>query len=223
MIIRFFDVFFSFLAIVMLSPIFVLVSIILLITGEHEIVFMQRRMGKDGKSFKVFKFSTMLKKSEQMPGGLLTQKNDPRILPVGVFLRKTKINELPQLFNILFGDMSFVGPRPQSLVHYNLYTAEQKRYISLIKPGLTGIGSLIFRDEEGVLTRSKYDFDHTHDKIITPYKGDLEKWYYQNRSVSNYFKIIFLTAIGLFNSDLKVMHRFRDLPPMPDTLRELIG
>lgn len=221
--IRFFDIFFSGIALIILSPLFLFVAIVLVLTGEHQIFYFQRRVGRGGKDFFVYKFTTMLKNSEKMTGGLLTQQNDPRVLPFGAFLRKTKINELPQLLNILFGSMSIVGPRPQARQHYELYTEDQQHYISQLTPGLTGIGSLVFRDEEGILARSPHDFDHTHDRIITPYKGELEKWYYHHRSVKYYFKIIFLTALGILKSDLKVMHRFPGLPPVPGDLQGIIA
>ncbi|MFP4180580.1 MAG: sugar transferase [Spirochaetaceae bacterium] len=221
--IRFFDILFSGMALIVLSPLFLIVSLVLALTGEHEVFYLQPRVGFGGKDFYVFKFTTMVKNAEKMAGGLLTQQNDPRVLPFGSFLRKTKINELPQLLNIFLGSMSVVGPRPQARVHYELFSEDQKRYISQLKPGLTGIGSLIFRDEEGILARSPHDFDHTHDRIITPYKGELEKWYYHHRSLKNYFKIIFLTAFGILKSDLRVLHRFPDLPAVPAELRGIIG
>lgn len=221
--IRFFDILFSGITLILLLPLFLIVALILALTGEHQVFYLQRRVGSGGKDFYVFKFTTMLKDSEKMSGGLLTQQNDPRVLPFGSFLRKTKINELPQLLNIFLGSMSVVGPRPQARPHYEIYSEDQKYCISWLKPGLTGIGSLIFRDEEGILARSSYDFDHTHDRIITPYKGELEKWYYHHRSLKNYFKIIFLTALGMLKSDLKVMHRFPELPPVPQDLKDIIA
>jgi len=220
--IRFLDILFSSVALLLLSPLFFVVSILLLCTGEHEIFYLQERIGFGGKTFRVYKFATMLKESPNLPGGLLTQDNDPRVLPFGAFLRKTKINELPQLINILQGSMSVVGPRPQAPIHYNLYNENQKYYISRLKPGLTGIGSLVFRNEEEILSRSPYDFDYTHDKIITPYKGELERWYYHHSSLRNYMKIILLTAYSLMNSEVRVMDKFDNLPPLPDELHPII-
>jgi len=112
--IRFFDVLFSTLFLIMLIPLFIIVIPILKFTGEGEIFFLQDRIGKDGKKFKLIKFATMLKDSPNMPLGTLTIKNDPRILPFGGILRKTKVNELPQFINVLLGDMSIIGPRPQT-------------------------------------------------------------------------------------------------------------
>jgi len=221
-LIRFFDIVFSLIAIIILSPLFIIISIILLLTGEHQVIYLQKRIGYRCDQFYVYKFTTMLKNSENMKGGLLTRKNDPRILPVGKILRNTNLNELPQLFNILFGSMSIVGPRPQSPVHFNLYNEEQKAYISKLKPGFTGIGSLIFRYEDNILEKMKYDYDYSHDKIITPYKGELEKWFYKNRSLYLYFKIIFLTAFVNFLPNIKVTRFFSNLPKMPDELEGLI-
>src|SRR5690606_31532471 len=109
------------------------------------------RAGKGGKDFKLYKFATMYEDSPNMAGGLITATNDPRVLPCGRFLRRTKVNELPQVFNILKGDMSFVGPRPQARPHYSLYSDRQKQVIDELGPGLTGVGSLFFRNEEQLL------------------------------------------------------------------------
>ena len=218
---RFFDIILSTLAIILLSPIFVIVMLILKITGEHYIFYLQRRVGKGKKQFSVLKFATMLKDSPNMKGGYLTQKKDPRVLPVGRILRATKINELPQLFNIWIGQMSVVGPRPQAPIHFNLYSREQKDAISAQRPGLTGIGSLIFRDEEGLLERSGMDYDYFHDEVITPYKGELEKWFSQNKSVFLYFKLIVLTAVSVIRPGKKFFSSFKSLPKLPKELEKL--
>ena len=192
--IRFFDILFSGLAIIILFPFMLPIMIGLKLTGEHDIFYCQERVGKGGKIFKVLKFATMMRNSENMPGGVLTQKNDPRILPMGKFLRKTKINELPQLINIFIGQMSVIGPRPQAKRHYDLYSPEVKAAIDTIPPGLSGIGSIVFRDEEDMLNAVE-DRDEFHDKIIAPYKGELEIWFTQHRNVVNYFKLIFLRRV----------------------------
>ena len=117
---RFFDVFLSSIALIFLSPLLLPIIIILKLTGEGEVFFMQERIGRNGRLFKLIKFATMLKNSPNLGTGTVTMKHDPRILPVGKFLRKTKINELPQLLNILLGDMSVVGPRLLQLKHLAL-------------------------------------------------------------------------------------------------------
>ncbi|MDI9426629.1 MAG: sugar transferase [Spirochaetota bacterium] len=222
-LIRFFDMIFSALAIVVLFPFMIPIMIALKLTGEHYIFYLQPRVGKGGKDFKVLKFATMLKDSPNLPGGVLTQKNDPRILPMGRFLRKTKINELPQLANIFIGQMSVVGPRPQARQHYELYSDAVKREIDKVPPGLSGIASIVFRDEEAILDRFETNRDHFHDTIIAPYKGELEVWWVQHRTLANYFKIIIMTVIVLFAPHSRLYHKwFRDLPTPPKELQEVL-
>ncbi len=219
---RFFDIFFSLMAIIVFSPILIVVILILLLTGENEVFYLQERMGKGFKAFNVFKFVTMMKNSEKMEGGDVTQKNDVRVLPFGKFLRKSKLNELPQLFNILIGNMSVVGPRPLTPPQFYNYSDKQQKYISLMTPGLSGIGSLIFRDEEGIMDKIDKDNSFIHDKIITPYKGDLECWYFENRNIFLYFKIILLTALSVFNSNKKFRESFKNLPKPTELLVDLV-
>lgn len=222
-LIRCFDIVFSALAIVVLFPFMIPIMIALKLTGEHYIFYLQPRVGKGGKDFMVLKFATMLKDSPNLPGGVLTQKNDPRILPMGKFLRKTKINELPQLANIFIGQMSVVGPRPQARRHYELYSDAVKREIDKVPPGLSGIASIVFRDEEAILDRFETNRDHFHDTIIAPYKGELEVWWVRHRTLTNYFKIIILTIIVLFAPHSRLYHKwFRDLPPVPKELQEVL-
>jgi lipopolysaccharide/colanic/teichoic acid biosynthesis glycosyltransferase len=192
--IRFFDILFSFIAIVILLPFMIPVIIVLKLTGEHCIFYRQIRVGRGGKEFNILKFATMLKNSPTLPGGVLTQKDDPRILPAGKFLRKTKINELPQFINIFLGQMSVIGPRPQVKAHYDLYSDEVKKAIDLIPPGLSGIGSVVFRDEEGILDRVHDNRDAFHDNIIGPYKGRLETWYSRHRNILTNFLLAVITV-----------------------------
>ena len=145
---RVFDIIFSGLALIVLSPLMLPLIFLLKITGEGEIFFLQSRVGHGGKHFQLYKFATMLKNSPNMGTGTVTVHNDPRILPIGGFLRKTKINELPQLLNVLRGDMSLIGPRPQTLRCFNAFPEFLQSTIVSVKPGLSGIGSLYFRDEE---------------------------------------------------------------------------
>jgi lipopolysaccharide/colanic/teichoic acid biosynthesis glycosyltransferase len=204
---------------VILLPFMVPIMIGLRLTGEHYIFYLQPRVGKSGKEFNVFKFATMLKNSPNMQGGFITQAKDPRILPMGTFLRKTKINEIPQLMNIFLGQMSFVGPRPIVQAHLDLYPETTRREILKLTPGLTGIGSLVFRDEEGVLDRAGGDRKRLHDTVIAPYKGELELWYRQHRSLTVYFLIIFLTAWSLLRPRSDAYKRvFHDLPTVPSEL-----
>lgn len=192
------------------------------LTGEHDIFYRQERIGKNGKPFGVLKFATMLRDSPNMTGGVLTQKDDPRILPMGRFLRKTKINELPQLVNIFIGQMSVIGPRPQAKRHYELYSDDVKAAIDTVTPGLSGIGSVAFRDEENMLN-AVAERDAFHDNVIAPYKGQLEVWFVNHRSVGVYFKLIWLTVLAVLHPASKKWRSvFKDLPPVPESLRNYI-
>jgi lipopolysaccharide/colanic/teichoic acid biosynthesis glycosyltransferase len=222
--IRFFDISFSFIAIVVLFPFVIPVIIGLKLTGEHYIFYFQPRVGKGGKEFNIIKFATMLKDSPNMPGGVLTQKDDPRILPMGKFLRKTKINELPQLLNIFIGQMSIIGPRPQAKQHYDLYSPDVKSVIDTIPPGLSGIGSIIFRNEEAILDRVTGDRNNFHDTVMAPYKGQLEMWYAKHRNIRTYFLLILSTVIILFSPSSNIhLNFFVDFPSMPPDLKNILS
>lgn len=210
---RLIDVLLSIFAIVVLLPLLIPVALILLCTGEHYIFYFQERIGFKNKPFYIYKFATMLKNSPNMGNGLHTKKSDPRILPIGRFLRKTKINELPQLLNILFGSMSIVGPRPLVRKTFLPYTKKVRDNIYNVKPGLTGIGSIVFRDEEELLTKTTLPLEEFYKNEISPYKGDLELWYQNNISFYTDFCIIIITGITLFYPENKLIHRiFKDLP-----------
>ena len=215
---RFFDIFFSGLALAVLSPILVPIAIALKFSGEGEIFFAQPRVGLNGKMFNLLKFATMLKDSPNIGTGTVTVKNDPRILPFGGFLRKTKINELPQLLNIFLGDMSIVGPRPQTPRCFEAFPAEAQNDIIKVRPGLSGIGSIIFRDEENLLHEAQNPTVF-YDTVIMPYKGEVEKWYISHQSIKNYFLIIFATVwVVLFSDSKLVWQVFPDLPKPPAEL-----
>lgn len=198
---RFCDILVSGLALLVLSPLLIPIAIGLRLTGEGYVFYLQERIGYKNRIFHINKFATMLKDSPNMPGGLITTKKDPRITPLGGFLRKSKINELPQLLNILKGDMSIVGPRPVMQKSFDQYPEDVKSVIYNVRPGLTGIGSVIFRDEEELITKVKEAGGDTWDyyrNVIYPRKGKLEKWYQENQSFLTDLKIIFLTAWVLF-------------------------
>jgi lipopolysaccharide/colanic/teichoic acid biosynthesis glycosyltransferase len=220
--IRLLDIFFVIMGLLVLGIFMIGATVINLFTGEHKVLFKQARVGKGGCDFKLFKFATMLESSPNLAGGVVTAVNDPRVLPFGRFLRRTKVNELPQLFNILKGDMSFVGPRPQTRQHYSLYTEQQQRTIDAVGPGLTGVGSLFFRNEEELLAHCGGDPIKFHDEVITPYKGDLEVWYAQHRSLSLYLLIIYLTAASIINRKLVTIKYFKDLPMPPLEILEML-
>ena len=221
-LIRFFDILFSSLALIVFSPLLIPIVVILKFTGEGEVFYFQERIGKNGKPFKLIKFATMLKNSHNIGPGEITLPNDSRVLPFGKFLRKTKINELPQLINILKGDLSVIGWRPQTFKYYNAFGVENQKLISSIPPGLSGIGSIIFRHEEAIFEKidNPVEFDL---QIITPYKGELEKWYVRNRSLKLYFELIFITVIVvLFPDKFNVYKYYTTLPKPPKELEELL-
>lgn len=191
---RFFDILFSLVALIILSPLLIPIVLLLLLTGEHEVFYKQDRVGYKNKIFGILKFATMLKNSPNMGSKDLTMRNDPRVTPMGKFLRKSKLNELPQIINILIGDMSFVGPRPLMKSGYDRYSDEMKAKVYNTKPGLTGIGSVVFRDEELIITNSKLSPDDCYRHEILPYKGALEIWYQQHQSFYTDIMILFLTA-----------------------------
>lgn len=191
---RFFDIVFSLVAIVILLPVFIPVIILLLLTGEHEVFYKQDRVGYKNKIFKILKFATMLKNSPNMGDGDITKRGDPRITAVGKLLRQSKLNELPQVFNIFLGDMSFVGPRPLMKVGFDRYSDEMKSKVYNAQPGLTGIGSIVFRDEELIITQSNLPPHECYRDVILPYKGTLEVWYKQHQNFFTDFMILFLTA-----------------------------
>ena len=218
---RMFDVFFSLFALALISPLLIPIAVLLRLTGENEIFYKQERLGRDAIKFDLLKFATMLKDSPNLGSGTITLKNDPRILPMGRFLRKTKINELPQLLNILRGDMSFIGPRPLTSETFNAYSAEVQQQISSVLPGLSGVGSIMFRDEESLLGSAEDSVEFYHN-VIAPYKGALENWYVQNISLINYFKLILLTVlVVVFPKSRLIWWMFRDLPEPPESLKTL--
>ena len=216
---RFFDIFFSGLALLVLSPLLVPIVIILKCSGEGEVFFLQERIGKNGKLFKLLKFATMLKDSPNLGTGTVTMKGDPRVLPVGKFLRKSKINELPQLLNIFFGDMSVIGPRPLTAQTFGSYSDSTQTIIKQVRPGLSGVGSIIFRGEEDIMHGATASVAFYHD-VIAPYKGALEEWFVSNKSIYVYFMAIFTTVWAVLFPKSKVAWIvFKGLPRPPEELK----
>ena len=213
---RFFDVLVALIILLILTPFMIPIIIGLLLTGEGYIFYFQQRVGYKKELFSIWKFATMLKDSSKMKGGIITVKNDPRITPMGGFLRKTKINELPQLINVLIGDMSFVGPRPVMQLSFDQYPEEVQETIYNVKPGITGIGSVIFRDEEELVTKVKNEGKDPweyYKTVIYPYKGRLEQWYQENQSFTTDFKILLLTAwVIIFPNSHLPYSIFRGIP-----------
>lgn len=213
---RLFDLTLAGTTILVLAPLLIPIMVGLKLTGEGHVWYKQERIGLKNKPFLIWKFATMLKDSANMAGGIMTTKNDPRITPMGGFLRKSKINELPQLFNIFFGDMSIVGPRPVMRISFDAYPDDVKKVIYNVKPGLTGIGSIIFRDEEELITQVKNNggdvWDFYKGKIY-PFKGELELWYQKNMSFTTDLKLIALTAWAIVFPETNLYESwFKDLP-----------
>ena len=212
---RILDIVLSLFSLLILVPLFIPIVIILLMTGEHKVFYLQSRVGYKNKNFKILKFATMLSNSPNMGTGSLTLKNDSRVLPFGFFLRKTKINELPQILNILIGDLSIVGPRPQMQVDFEKYSDEVQQKIYNVRPGLTGIGSIVFRDEESLISLASEN-ENSHDfykRVIAPYKGELEMWYQKDRSLYLDFQLIFITAWAILVPETRIYEKwFKDLP-----------
>jgi len=216
---RFFDILFSGIALLVLSPLLVPIIIILRCSGEGEVFFLQERVGRNGEVFKLYKFVTMLKDSPNIGTGTVTMKDDLRILPVGKFLRKTKINELPQLLNIFFGDMSVIGPRPLTAQTFGSYSDSTQDVIIQVRPGLSGVGSIIFRGEEDIMHGATASVDF-YDNVIAPYKGALEEWFVSNKNLYIYFIAIFITAWAVLFPKTKVAWIvFKGLPEPPEELK----
>jgi lipopolysaccharide/colanic/teichoic acid biosynthesis glycosyltransferase len=219
---RFFDIIFSGTALVLFSPLLLPLMFILRVTGEGEIFFPQNRVGREGKNFKLYKFATMLKDSPNIGTGTVTVKNDPRVLPLGGVLRRTKINELPQLFNIFKGDMSVIGPRPQTQRCFDVFPDLAQNDIVNVRPGLSGIGSIIFRSEENMLHVNAVP-DQLYDNVIMPYKGKLEIWYVRNNSIWNYLLLITLTILVIFTRSTRLIFWcYPSLPRPPEALNSFI-
>ena len=205
------DVVLSGAALLLLSPLLIPVMIVLRMTGEGEVFFLQERIGRENRPFRIIKFATMLKDSPA--SGTVTARGDPRILPVGRVLRSTKINELPQLINVLLGQMSVVGPRPLTQEAFDLYPDQVKPLVYRSKPGITGIGCVVFRHEEDILAASDKPVFQCYREDIMPIKGALEVWYLRRRSLWTDLKIVILTVVAILRPGNTLHARwFKDLP-----------
>jgi len=210
---RIFDIILSSIAIILLSPFLILIIVILKLTGEGEVFYLQERVGYKTKSFMIYKFATMVKNSPNIGTGDVTLRNDTRVTKAGKFLRESKLNELPQLFNIFMGDISVIGPRPLMRAGFNRYSLSFQNSVYNVKPGLTGIGSIVFRDEERILTESELTPHECYKEIILPYKGELEMWYQNNYSLFLDLQLIFMTAWVILVPTSKLYEKwFKDLP-----------
>jgi lipopolysaccharide/colanic/teichoic acid biosynthesis glycosyltransferase len=220
---RLFDIIFSTLALLVLSPLLIPIIVLLRFSGEGEVFFTQKRVGKDGEFFGLFKFATMLKDSPNIGTGTITMKGDPRILPFGGLLRKSKINELPQLLNIFLGDMSVIGPRPLTKHTFSCYSAVTQDAIKCVRPGLSGVQQVVIRDEESLMDGASASVSF-YDSVLAPYKGELEEWFVSNKSLSIYFLSILMTVwIILAPKSSAVWRVFKDLPEPPSVLKRALN
>ena len=192
---RLLDVVLSGIALCVLPPLYVVVSVLLRLAGEGDVLFRQRRVGQGGAKFTLLKFTTMARGSAAT--GDITYVDDPRVLPLGRWLSALKIDELPQLWNTLKGEMSLVGPRPLTPRAFHCYSPRVQEIVKSMKPGVTGVGSLVFRNEDRILAQAPGDPKEYYDKVIIPLKGELETWYFAHRSLYVDLLILACTLVAV--------------------------
>ncbi|MBW7952231.1 MAG: sugar transferase [Chitinophagaceae bacterium] len=190
--IRFFDILLAMLGVVILLPLFILIALCIKISSKGSVFFNQTRVGKNNIDFKLFKFRTMYVQAEAK-GQLTVGGRDSRITKVGYYLRKFKLDELPQFFNVLLGQMSLVGPRPEVRKYVNFYTAEQLKVLDVL-PGITDYASIAFRNENDLLEKATNPEEY-YIKEIMPKKIELNKQFIEQRTLKNYFSILFATIL----------------------------
>lgn len=193
--IRFFDILFSFLGLILLLPVFLVIAIAIVIDSRGGVFYTQERAGKNSQYFNLIKFRTMRSGSDKQ-GGLTVGNHDSRITRTGLFLRRYKLDELPQLYNVLKGEMSIVGPRPELRKYVNLYTIEQKKVLE-VRPGITDIASMEYIDENEILAASS-DPEKTYIHEIMPAKLELNRKFIEDQSLGHYFRIIGMTLRKIF-------------------------
>lgn len=220
MIKRLFDIALAGCGVIVLSPLLLPVMLALRLSGEGEVFYRQQRVGRGSQPFGILKFATMLKNSPNMAGGDISSRHDPRILPLGHFLRSTKINELPQLLNIVAGDMSIIGPRPLTPRIAAWFTPEHRAATAHLRPGLSGIGSIVFRDEETLLAGTE-DRVEVYRTAIVPHKAALERWYAAHQSIGLDLKLIALTVLAVVRPGFNAARSLPGLPAEPVELETL--
>lgn len=193
---RFFDITFSFFGLLFILPILLIVSLLIKFTSRGNVFYRQVRVGKNNKDFRIFKFRTMHINADKL--GLLTVGGrDPRVTKVGYYLRKSKLDELPQLINVLIGDMSFVGPRPEVRKYVDLYTEEQKKVLT-VRPGITDLASVEYRNENEILSKQENPNQYYID-VIMPHKLNINLKYIKERSLLKDINVIFKTFLAILN------------------------
>ncbi len=187
---RILDIIFSFIGIIILMPLFIIVYICIISESKGGAFYKQKRVGRKNRLFNLYKFRSMCQDADK--GSLITVgSRDPRMTRTGVFIRKYKIDELPQLINVLKGDMSLVGPRPEVPLYVGLYTPEQQKVLD-VRPGITDYASIAYADENVLLGKAD-DPERMYVEVIMPDKIRLNMKYVENQSIWEYFKIIFMT------------------------------
>lgn len=216
---RVLDVTLSTILILVLSPIFIIIMILLKVTSKDPVFYKQDRVGFKNNIFRIWKFTTMIDGSEKIGTGGITLRDDPRVTMIGKLLRITKLNELPQIINVLKGNMSIVGPRPLMQEGFDGYELKYKKMLYNIKPGITGIGSIILRDEEKLLSASDLPPHEYYEKVILPYKGELEYWYQKNITLRMDLIIILLTVLVVIFPNSNLPYKiFKTIPSKPKLL-----
>ncbi len=193
---RLFDFIMAFFGLLAISPILLIVAILIVIDSKGGVFYRQVRVGKGNKDFRIFKFRTMHTDADKL--GLITiGGRDPRVTKVGYYLRKYKLDELPQLINVLVGDMSFVGPRPEVRKYVDLYTEEQKKVLQ-VRPGITDLASIEFRNENEILEKQENPNQYYID-VIMPHKLEINLKYLKNRNLLKDIGVIFKTFLAILN------------------------
>lgn len=188
---RLLDLIFSLMGLIILSPLFLIIAIVNMLLAPGPVFYVQTRIGRNGKEFRMFKFRSMYVDADKRGLLITTSERDPRITPIGFFLRKYKLDELPQLWNVLIGDMSIVGPRPEVKKYVDLYTPEQRQVLN-VRPGITDTASLIFRNENEILSQQPNP-EQYYIEVIMPEKIRLNQSFIANPTLTNYLKIIINT------------------------------
>ena len=203
---RLFDIICSSLGVILLSPVIIVIAAIILIEDRFPVFYRGVRVGRYGKLFRIYKYRSMVRNAESV-GGDSTADDDPRITRIGKFLRKYKLDELPQLINVLKGDMSIVGPRPEIRKYVDQYNEEEKQILT-VRPGITDWAS-IWNADEGALLAGAKDPDRAYEELIRPTKLKLQLKYVRERSFFTDMKIIFLTMLAVIQPESKALKQFK--------------
>jgi lipopolysaccharide/colanic/teichoic acid biosynthesis glycosyltransferase len=204
---RLFDILCSFLGIVLMMPFLIVMITLILVEDGCPIFYRGERVGRRGKPFRIYKFRTMVRDAEAL-GGASTADGDPRITRIGKILRKYKLDELPQLINVLMGEMSFVGPRPEIKKYVDQYNEEEKQILT-VRPGITDWASIWNADEGAVLAGAE-DPDRAYEELIRPTKLKLQLKYVRERSFLGDLKIIFLTLLAVIQPESKALKQLKN-------------